>query len=47
MSRNGICERFVNMECAATDIYNILKGNKMYKSDMTAKIEITETNDEF
>lgn len=47
MSRNGICERFVNMECAATDVYNILKGNKMYKSDMTAKIEITETNDEF
>ncbi|MBR4093350.1 MAG: nucleotidyltransferase family protein [Oscillospiraceae bacterium] len=47
MSRNGICERFVNMECTATDVYNILKGNKMYKSDMTAKIEITETNDEF
>jgi len=47
MSRRGICEKFVNMECAATDIYNILKGNKMYKSDMTAKIEIMEIDDEF
>lgn len=42
MSRRGTCERFVQMECNATDVYNILKGNKMYKSDMTAKIEITE-----
>ena len=47
MSRGGICERFVNMECNATDVYNILKGNKMYKSDMTAKIEIMEIDDEF
>jgi predicted nucleotidyltransferase len=47
MSRGGICERFVNMECNATDVYNILKGNKMYKSDMSAKIEIMEIDDEF
>lgn len=47
MSRRDLCEKFVKMECNATDIYNILKGNKMYKSDMTAKIEITETCDEF
>lgn len=47
MNKRDMCEKFAMMECKATDIYNMLTGNKMYNSEMSAKIEITETDDEF
>ncbi len=47
MNKKDLCEKFAKMECRATDVYNILTGNKMYNSEMSAKIEITETDDEF
>lgn len=45
--QSDICKKFVETENRATDIYSLLVGKKVFGSDMTAKIEITESCDEF